>query len=131
MMVPRPPLALAAFLALLQLVAVSVPRPVAAQSQAPAPPEPPASQQPTIPRRPGAEALGPMRIDGSTAPPSQADPSPRPPQPTKRPASPRPHPGFAVEDGVIFEPQMEEDLYQRPKLKGMFRWDLDKLRVPR
>jgi hypothetical protein len=125
-MVPFLAPALAAFLTLMILPLPALPIPVNSQADASAPPPP--SPQPPHTSRPGAEVLGPMRINGSVLPnQNRQAPSTQLAMPAEWRGEPQ-NPRFLVEDGVIFEPSLEEDVYQRPKVKGMLHWDLEQLR---
>lgn len=66
-----------------------------------------------------------MKIDGQSLPASDPEP---PPTPMGAPGGDRdaqPSPNVPLQEGVIFQPQMDRDEYQHPTLKGLFRWDLE------
>ncbi len=84
----------------------------------PAAPPPPSSSSAS-----GAELLGPIRLDESARRSRSADipvtlgnvkPSARDGAPAR----------YRVEEGVVFEPQLQEDPSSRLEFKGMFRMDL-------
>ncbi|MEB3322082.1 MAG: hypothetical protein VKI81_04595 [Synechococcaceae cyanobacterium] len=81
---------------------------------------PPAAAGPS-----GAELLGPLQLDESIR--RRTYPAP-PLFPQELAAPPRRGgpPRIPVEEGVIFEPQVQEDPSSRMELKGMFRMDLQR-----
>lgn len=86
-------------------------------------PEPP--PLPPLERGPGAAAIGPLRINGSSQRP------PRPEAPVRLRSSPAPEAqplAIPMEPGLEFRPRMDPDPYQRPAFRGLLRWDLQQLR---
>jgi hypothetical protein len=86
-------------------------------------PEPP--PLPPLERGPGAAAIGPLRINGSSQGPE------RPEAPVRVRSSPPPEAqpvAIPMEPGLEFRPRMDPDPYQRPAFRGLLRWDLQPLR---
>ncbi len=88
----------------------------------PPPPEAPPAQ--TTPARSGAEILGRPGIRTRYADPSAPAPSsggagladPSPPDPPLT---------VPINESVDFAPTMEQGPFQRPTIRGLFRWDLE------
>jgi hypothetical protein len=100
------------------------PGPVPAAEPAPEFPPPPGASPQAPPPPSGARLLGPLVLDEATRRRTFPE-TPLLPEEVVPPSQRSGPPRYPVEEGVVFEPLVQEDPARRLEFRGMFRIDLE------